>query len=141
MRITVALTPDGWRSVMTELATCMFAGLQSISSNDLEASGVIDTLLTVMSITTSILADQGSVKRLVEDSTTAKIVISVFEANFVNIDTDDDKNKQQLLTDAETAWQCLLHTIEDNAELQQAIAGRLCDHIRSALMDTSNISR
>lgn len=126
---------------MKELATFMFAGLQSISSNDLEASGVMDTLLTVMSITTSILADQDSVKRLVEDSITAKIVISVFEANFINIDTDDDKNKQQLLTYAETAWQCLLRTIGDNVELQHAIAGRLCEHIRSALMDTGNISR
>jgi hypothetical protein len=138
---TVALTPNGWRSIMTELATSMFAGLQSISSNDFEATGNMDNLLTVMAIATSILADENSVKRLVEDSTTAKIVVSVFEANFVNIDADDDKRKQQLYTNAETAWRRLLHTTEDNTELQQAIAERLCDHIRSALMDTSNISR
>jgi hypothetical protein len=130
---------------MTELATSVFEGLQIISSGlsstDLEASGAQTSLLAVMAIITSILANENSVKRVVQDSTTAKILVSIFEGYFINMEANDDKLKQQLHTNAKAAWNGLLHTIEDNPELQQAIASRLCEHIRSAVMDTSNILR
>jgi hypothetical protein len=128
---------------MKELATLVFNGIQIMtsgkSSTDFESSGAYSSLMSSMTIVAKVLANKECVKRIVQDSTTGKIIVSVFEGTFITADTHDDK--QQIHAQAILAWERLLETIRDDADLQEAIAIRLCQHVRSALMDTSNMSR
>ncbi|GAB5591582.1 hypothetical protein Unana1_06482 [Umbelopsis nana] len=138
------LTPDSWQSVMTQLANLVFDGIQKITSGkpltELESSGAYSSLMTAMTIVAAILANRECVSRIVQDKATARIVDSVFEATFITADADDDKVKQLLHEQAAVAWKHLLETTQSDNDLQQAIASRLCEHIRSALKDINNIS-
>lgn len=140
------LSNDGWTSVIKELASVLHNGVQSISpmrsSAAAESAEVNKSLLQVIGVVSEILLEKQCLKRMVEDNATSDIIVSLFEATFIESDElGNDQVKVQIHNQADIAWKHLKEDIVGDDVLAEGVGNSICRYISTALMDSENVAK